>query len=112
MKTSGITLSIGVSLVIAVFVQTLGWGEDARANNLALAAIAKLSHRGKVDVINPKEGRLVVNRNVYRISSDTRTYGPTGEPVPTDTIRQGIFIALGVNANTNFVNEIWIIPVE
>lgn len=110
MKTSGITLSISTGiLMILLFAQTVG---EARANNVSLPAIAKLSHRGKVDLVSPKEGRLVVNRHVYQISPDTRAYGPTGEPVPTDTIRQGIFIALGVNANTNFVNEIWIIPVE
>lgn len=111
METLRFALGTGIFAVI-IFLQPIVGGGLTHAENTLPPTLTKFSYQGKVDAINVREGRLVVNRNSYQLSTDTRVHGPTGELISADSIRKGIFIAFNTFAYGNSVSEIWIIPVD
>lgn len=109
MNTPRLVLATGI-VVAMTFLQPLGMGGLAQARDTPPPPMTMFNHQGKVESVNIKEGRLVVNRNSYQVSASTRVYGPTGEPAPLDSIRKGIFIAF--NTVGSSISEVRIIPVE
>lgn len=110
MNTPRLVLATGI-VVAMTFLQPLGMGGLAQARDTP-PPMTMFNHQGKVESVNIKEGRLVVNRNSYQVSASTRVYGPTGEPVPLDSIRKGIYIAFNTVGHGNSISEVRIIPVE
>lgn len=110
MNTPRLMLATGAVVAMALL-QLLGASGLAQAENAPSPALTAFSHQGKVESLNIKEGRLVVNRNSYQVSASTRVYGPTGEPVPLDNIRKGISIAFNAG-HGSYISEVRIIPVE
>lgn len=111
MNAPRLVLATGI-VVAMTFLQPLGVGGLAQAGNTPSPALTTFSHQGKVESVNIKERRLVVNRNSYQVSASARVYGPTGEPVPLDNIRKGIFIAFNTAGHGSSIREVRIIPVE
>lgn len=74
----------------------------------------KFSERGKIDSVNVKEDKIVVNGRSYVLSPETRVLGPTGGFIPHEALRKGIFVAFNTSARgtSYIVSEIWIIPVD
>lgn len=56
----------------------------------------KFSERGKIDSVNAKDGKIVVNGRSYKLSPETRVLGPMGDLLPHEALRKGIFIAFNV----------------
>lgn len=113
MKRLQVVLSAGV-LIGMMCLQPAFAEELMRPGGAQSPSAMKFSERGKIDSVNVKEDKIVLNGRSYRLSRGTRVYGPKGGLIPREALRKGIFVAFNtsVQGSSYIVSEIWIIPVD